>query len=344
MYRIGINGYGRIGRSILRALTERQAQGQCADMQIVSINEPSDAETILHLTQYDSTHGRFQGNCRLDEGKLFVNERPISLSHQDDINHLRWPDVDLVMECSGQFSSRQYAERHIYQGADKVLFSHPADKNVDRTVIYGINHQQIETTDRILSNGSCTTNACVPLLKLIDETHGIDAASITTIHSVMNDQPLIDAFHHTDLRKTRSATQSIIPVDTALAKGIYRFLPHLAGRISAQALRVPTMNVSAINLCIQLNNAIDADTINQQIHTYTEFNASILTCNSQPLASIDFNHDSHSAIIDLTQTSISGDKLLKLFIWFDNEWGFANRMIDVAQHIKRLNSKQPGSN
>ena len=338
MFRIGINGFGRIGRSVLRALVEKQQEGLYDQLNIVAINEPADAETIAHLTRYDSTHGRFPGRVEYRASSLLINDKPIALSHHEQISALRWPDLDLIFECSGHYKSRLDAERHIYQGADKVLFSQPAEACMDRTIIYGINHQQIVNTDRILSNASCTTNACVPLLKLMDEAYGIEAATITTLHSAMNDQPVIDAFHHTDLRKTRSASQSMIPVDTELAKGIVRFLPHLEGRLSAQAVRLPTTNVSAMDITIQLKKTFNVSTVNQQIRTYSEFNSSILTCNTEPLASIDFNHDSHSCIIDLTQTRGSGDYLLKLFIWFDNEWGYANRMLDVAEHLRKLSA------
>ncbi len=341
MFRIGINGYGRIGRSVLRALNERQAEGNDQDLQIVAINEPADAETIAHLTEFDSTHGRFRGQVALYDKTLLINNQPITLSHHKKIELLHWQDINLVMECTGRFASRYQAETHITHGADKVLFSHPAHADVDRTVIYGVNHQAIEPSDRILSNASCTTNGSVPVLKLIDEIYGIAAASITTLHSAMNDQPVIDAYHHTDLRKTRSASQSMIPVDTELAKGISRFLPHLDGLISSQAVRIPTVNVSAMDISIQLNTQASVAEINQQLHSYAECNSRTLACNTQPLASIDFNHDAHSCIIDLTQTRLSGSHLLKLFIWFDNEWGYANRMLDVAAYLNTFNSTNP---
>lgn len=335
MYRIAINGYGRIGRSIFRALYERQCSGQDLDMQITAINEPADAETILHLTRFDSTHGRFPAPIELEKQQLKFNNQVIQLSHYQAIDQIKWPQIDLVMECSGVITDNASAFQHLQQGAKRVLFSNPATPDVDRTVVMGVNEQALCATDRILSNASCTTNASVPILALIDQHLGIEAVSITTIHSAMNDQPVIDAYHNTDLRKTRSASQSMIPVDTALAKGIGRFLPHLQDCISAQAIRIPTVNVSAMDICIQLKQKASVAAINTLLLEAANEKPSILGFNAQPLASIDFNHQAHSCIIDSTQTRLSGEKLLKLFIWFDNEWSFAHRMLDVAAFIQQ---------
>ena len=334
MYRLAINGYGRIGRSVLRAL---HASPFRADMQIVAINEPADSETICHLTRFDSTHGRFAGTVALQDEQLIIDQQAIALSHHTQVSDIRWPDVDLVLECSGAFSDRATAEQHLQAGARKVLFSQPAHADVDLTVVYGVNHQQLTATDTILSNASCTTNACVAILQLLHQHYGIISGASTTIHSAMNDQPVIDAYHHTDLRKTRSASCSMIPVDTDLARGIERLLPELTGRLTAQAIRIPTMNVSALDISLVLEKNTDLTHVNQLLCHYAQTQARIVSYNQEPLASVDFNHDSHSAIIDATQTRVSRDgHLLKVFIWFDNEWGDANRMLDVAHYLRGL--------
>jgi glyceraldehyde 3-phosphate dehydrogenase/D-erythrose 4-phosphate dehydrogenase len=333
MYRVAINGYGRIGRSILRALAE---SAHAQQLQIVAINEPADSETICHLTRYDSTHGRFKGEVSLRSETLNVNGCDISLTHYDNVSDVAWNDIDLVLECSGSFSDRTTAQQHIERGAKKVLFSQPAEKDVDLTVVYGVNHQHLKASDTIISCASCTTNGSVPVLKALNDHYGIDCATITTIHSAMNDQPVIDAYHHTDLRKTRSASQSMIPVDTDLAKGIERLLPELTGVLSAQAVRIPTTNVSAMDITVLLKQKVTVQGVNDLLRTFAQEYSGIIAYNDQPLASVDFNHDSHSCIIDATQTRVSGDKLLKLFVWFDNEWGYANRMLDVAAIISKI--------
>lgn len=334
MYRLAINGYGRIGRSVLRALSESSALK--AQMQIVAINEPADCETICHLTRFDSTHGRFPGVVSVAEDFLSIDGQSIALSHHQNITDIRWGDVDLVLECSGTFSDRKTAELHLKNGAKKVLFSQPAqESDVDKTIVFGVNEAQLQADDKIISNASCTTNASVPILKLIADNFGISSASITTIHSAMNDQPVIDAYHATDLRKTRSASQSMIPVDTGLAKGIERFLPQLKGLLSAQAIRIPTVNVSAMDISIVVKEDVSVAAVNTLLRQYAQSLPAIIGFNDQPLASIDFNHDARSCIVDGTQTRVSGRRLLKLFIWFDNEWAYANRMLDVAVEIQQ---------
>ena len=249
MLRLAINGYGRIGRSILRALYESPFRNE---LRIVAINELADAGTILHLTRYDSTHGRFLKPLEGDAKQLQVDGDAIELLNHQRIDELPWRElgVDMVLECAGAYSDRATAEVHLQQGAGKVLFSQPARADVDKTVVYGVNHRELHPSHRIVSNASCTTNAIVPVIKALEDVVGIENGTITTIHSAMNDQPVLDAYHHTDLRKTRAASQSVIPVDTELAKGITRLLPDMAGRFSAQALRVPTLNVSALDLTV----------------------------------------------------------------------------------------------
>ena len=256
MLRLAINGYGRIGRSVLRALHESPLR---AGLQVVAINELADARTVLHLTRYDSTHGRFPGTLDGDDDQLWVDGEAITLLRRPAIEDLPWADlgVDMVLECTGAFSDRATAELHLQQGAGKVLFSQPGESDVDATVVYGVNHTDLQAEHRIVSNASCTTNAIVPVIKALHETVGIESGTITTIHSAMNDQPVLDAYHHTDLRKTRAASQSIIPVDTGLARGVERILPEMAGRFTAQALRVPTLNVSALDLTVYTRNDTD---------------------------------------------------------------------------------------
>ncbi len=331
-YRLAINGYGRIGRSVLRALYE---SGRQTGMQVVAINEPADLATMAHLTRYDSTHGRFPGRVDYAEHQLLIDDHIIAASHQDSITALDWKalGIDLVLECSGSFSSRAGAQRHLARGAGAVLFSQPAEADVDATVVYGFNHQQIQAQHRVLSAASCTTNAVVPVIDALDRAFGVENGLITTIHSAMNDQPVIDAYHHTDLRKTRSAMASIIPVETGLALGIDRLMPALAGRFKAQAMRVPTLNVSAVDLSLSMQRDVDEAAVNTALREAGESDyCGVLGYTEEPLASCDFNHDRRSAIVDAGQTRVAGRRLVKVLVWFDNEWGYANRMLDVAAH------------
>ena len=336
MIRLAINGYGRIGRSVLRALQESPLQSA---MEVVAINELADAGTVLHLTRYDSTHGRFPGELDGNEEQLLVAGRPIRLLRSAEIGSLPWRqlDVDLVLECTGAFTDRETAEQHLSQGAGKVLFSQPAQADVDATVVYGINQDQLSANHRVVSAGSCTTNGIVPVIRALADSVGIESGTITTIHSAMNDQPVLDAYHHTDLRKTRAASQSIIPVDTGLARGVERVLPEMKGKFSAQALRVPTLNVSAMDLTVQTQTDTDVSAVNRALHEAAQLRFDgVLGYTEEPLASCDFNHDLRSSIIDASQTRVSGSRLVKVLTWFDNEWAYANRMLDVAHHWMSL--------
>jgi erythrose-4-phosphate dehydrogenase len=338
-YRIAINGYGRIGRCVLRAFYEST---NYADLRIVAINDLADSRTLAHLTRYDSTHGRFLGTVEDQGGNLLVNGDAISVYRQEQLEQLDWQslDVDLVMECSGAFTDRGRAEVHLAQGAKRVLFSQPAESDVDNTVVWGVNHETLSSEHKIVSNASCTTNCIVPVLDVIDRHCGIKSGVITTIHSAMNDQPVIDSFHHNDLRRTRSAMQSMIPVETALAKGIERILPELSGKLRAQAIRIPTVNVSAMDLTVVTEKEMNAQQINALLQEQSaSLPANVLGTTSEPLASCDFNHDPRSAIVDLTQTRVAPAGLVKLLVWFDNEWAYANRMLDVAQYLSKLTDK-----
>jgi glyceraldehyde 3-phosphate dehydrogenase/D-erythrose 4-phosphate dehydrogenase len=336
-YRVAINGYGRIGRCVLRAFYEST---NYADLRIVAINDLADIGNLAHLTRYDSTHGRFLGSVEEcaegPEKSLIVDGDKIRVFNQQDIRDLPWGDleIDLVMECSGAFTDRETAQLHIANGAGKVLFSQPAESDVDATLVYGINHTSLPKDAEVISNASCTTNCIVPVLQALDGSLKIESGVITTIHSAMNDQPIIDSYHDNDLRKARSAMQSIIPVDTALAKGIERILPKLTGLLEAQAIRVPTLNVSLMDLTVSVAVDTDTSTVNQLLRKASEqLPANILGVTDEPLASCDFNHDPRSAIVDLSQTRVANKNLIKLLVWFDNEWAYANRMLDVAQYI-----------
>lgn len=343
MLRLAINGFGRIGRCVLRALYESELR---ETLSIVAINEIADGATVRHLLKYDSSHGKFSLPVSGDDTTLRVGDDTIRLLREADIGNLPWADigVDIVLECSGSFSDRATAEQHLHQGAGRVLFSQPAEPTVDTTIVYGINHQSLTAEHRIVSAASCTTNCIVPVIDALNEALGVEYGSITTIHSAMNDQPVLDAYHHTDLRKTRAAGQSIIPVDTALAKGIARILPYTQNRLSAQAVRVPTHNVSAMDLTVQLRSATTVDAVHTVLRNAaaSRFNG-VLGITDEPLASCDFNHDRRSGVVDANQTRLSGEHLLKVLVWFDNEWGYANRMLDVANYWKQqLVGTNPG--
>lgn len=339
--RIAINGFGRIGRSVLRALYE---SGRRAEIKVVAINELAEAEGMAHLLKYDSTHGRFDWDVRQERDVLYVGDDAIRLLHQKEINQLPWGDlgVDIVLDCSGIYGKRADGEMHLASGAKKVLFSHPGSSDLDATVIYGVNHQQLQPEHRIVSSGSCTTNCIIPVIKLLDDAFNIESGTVTTIHASMNDQQVIDAYHP-DLRRTRAASQSIIPVDTKLAAGITRIFPKFCDRFEAISVRVPTINVTAIDLSVTVTNAVSVLDVNNVLQRAAKGSfRSIVDYTELPLVSIDFNHDPHSAIVDGTQTRVSGKHLIKTLVWCDNEWGFANRMLDTTLAMVKsgFNNKQ----
>ncbi|SOC52181.1 D-erythrose 4-phosphate dehydrogenase [Chromohalobacter canadensis] len=312
--RIAINGYGRIGQCVLRALVERDMP----ELEVVALNELSGLDTIAYLTRFDTTHGRFPGSVEVDGEHLVIDGRPIRVLSEADPAALPWAEleIDLVLECSGSFKDRATAE-----------------DDVDATIVHGINDAELRADMRIVSAASCTTNCLVPLLTVIDEALGLEHGVTTTIHSAMNDQPVIDAYHKTDLRLTRSAMHSIIPVDTGLARGIERLMPHLAGRFECLHVRVPTINVSAMDMALSVREATSAEQVNAllQAASHERLNG-LLGHTQEPVTSVDFNHDPRSGIVDATQTRVAGSHLIKMLCWFDNEWGFANRMLDVATH------------
>lgn len=333
-HRLAINGFGRIGRCFLRALYE---SGASEKLSVVAINEPAELASVAYLTRFDSTHGRFPGRVELGAGHIAIDGRTIAVTHKQTPEEVDWAGqgVDLLIECSGQYTRRYELERFLAAGCPRLLLSHPGHSagDVDATVVFGINQQQLAGSERIVSNASCTTNAIVPVIGLLHRAFGVGNAMLTSLHSLMNDQPVLDGFHHPDLRCTRSALQSIIPVATGLAKGVERLLPELAGRIQAKAIRVPILNVSAIDLVVTLKKEVRADAINRLMQEAARGDLrGLLDYSDDPHASTDFNHNPHSAIVDGCQTRTSGPHMANLLVWFDNEWGYANRLLDVAEH------------
>ena len=331
---IAINGFGRIGRNIVRALYENALHDQ---FKLVVINELAAPEGIAHLLKYDTTHGRFPFAVALKDGALFIAGDEVKLTNITELEQLPWQqyNIDIVLDCTGKFGSKAEGLVHIKQGAKKVLFSHPGEQDVDATIIYGINEQTLTAESNVVSNGSCTTNCIVPVIKTIHDAFTVESGSITTIHSSMHDQQVIDAYHP-DLRRTRAASQSIIPVDTKLALGIERILPQFSGRFEAIAVRVPTLNVTAMDLSLTLSTDVTIDAVNQAILNAQNFGLQgILGYTEEPLVSSDFNHDPHSCIVDGNQTRVSHKRLVKMLVWCDNEWGFSNRMLDTASAMAK---------
>lgn len=330
--RLAINGFGRIGRCLLRALLERRKAGR-TNQTLVAINELANIETMAYLARYDSTHGRLSEPLFVSDSHLRVADTHVAVSHEPDAARLPWRDlaIDLVMECTGTLASKREALAHLDAGAGRVLFSQPASQDVDATVVAGVNDHTLNADARVVSAASCTTNCITPVIAALDSALGVEYGVITTIHSVMNDQPVLDAYHHTDLRKTRAAGRSIIPVDTQLAVGIDRILPHLSGRFEAQAMRVPTLDVSAMDLSLTVKRAVSRDDVNRILAQAARERPDVLGYSEEPLASCDFIHDPRSSIVDASQTRVSGNQLVKVLAWFDNEWGFANRMLDLAE-------------
>jgi len=329
--RIAINGYGRIGRCVLRALYERNLQQR---IQIVAINEPSDLDSMAYLTEFDSTHGAFTHTVAVAEDQLIIDDKAIQVFHETEPDAIAWDElnIDLLLECSGHFSERHQLQRFIDAGCPRLLLSHPgvSAEAVDNTIVAGINQDSLTKDQVLVSAASCTTNAIVPVLHLLHQQFGIEHAFLTTLHSVMNDQPLIDGYHHRDLRRTRSAMQSMVPVSTGLATGVERLLPELQGRVQAKAIRVPIVNVSAINLCVNFSQLVKQGDLLDFLDQAVREMPNLISYTRQHHASIDFNHNPHSAIIDSTQITTNDRGFANMLVWFDNEWGFAHRMLDVA--------------
>jgi glyceraldehyde 3-phosphate dehydrogenase len=327
--KVAINGFGRIGRMVLRAHYE---SGKKHGLQFVAINDLGDAQTNAHLLKYDTAHRAFPGSVRVDGDSLVVNNDRIKVVAERDPAKLPWRQlgVDIVMECTGLFTSKAKAGAHIQAGAKKVIISAPGDKDVDRTVVYGVNHRMLTESDAVISNASCTTNCLAPLVKAIDDRIGVSSGLMNTIHSFTNDQVLTDVFHK-DLRRARSATHNMIPTKTGAAAAVGLVLPHLNGKLDGFSIRVPTINVSIVDLTFVAKRPTTVDEVNKAVKQACEGDLKgILEYNSDPLVSSDFNHNPASSIFDSTLTRVSDGTLVKVSSWYDNEWGFSNRMLDVA--------------
>ncbi|HEY2036754.1 MAG TPA: type I glyceraldehyde-3-phosphate dehydrogenase [Steroidobacteraceae bacterium] len=327
--KVGINGYGRIGRNVLRALYEGRRTGE---VQIVALNDLGDAKTNAHLTQYDTVHGRFPGEVKVDGDSMVVNGDRIRVLAERDPAKLPWGSlgVEYVLECTGLFTSKAKAGAHLAGGAKRVIISAPGGEDVDATIVYGVNHQVLSSRHTVISNASCTTNCLAPVAKVLHEAIGIDAGIMTTIHSYTNDQVLTDVYH-TDLRRARSATMSQIPTKTGAAAAVGLVLPELKGRLDGFAVRVPTINVSLVDLTFTAKRATTVEEVNKALRAAAGGALrGVLAYNEAPLVSIDFNHDAHSSIFDATLTKVIGGTLVKACSWYDNEWGFSNRMLDTT--------------
>ncbi|MGE3771362.1 MAG: type I glyceraldehyde-3-phosphate dehydrogenase [Gammaproteobacteria bacterium] len=327
--RVGINGYGRIGRNVLRALYEA---GRTNEIEIVALNDLGDAKTNAHLTRYDTAHGRFPGKVEVDGDFMIVNGNKIRVLAEKDPSKLPWGElkVDVVMECTGLFTTREKAGLHLKGGAKKVIISAPASDAVDATIVYGVNHKSLKASHQIISNASCTTNCLAPLVKPLQEKIGIEAGLMTTIHAYTNDQVLTDVYHK-DLRRARSATMSMIPTKTGAAAAVGLVLPELNGKLDGLAVRVPTINVSMVDLVFKAKRATDKKEVQAILKEASQGELKgILNYNEEPLVSIDFNHDPASSIVEASETKVIDGTLVKVMAWYDNEWGFSNRMLDTA--------------
>jgi glyceraldehyde 3-phosphate dehydrogenase len=326
--KVGINGYGRIGRNILRALYESKRNSQ---VQIVALNDLGDAKTNAHLTRYDTVHGKFPGEVTVDGDSMVVNGDRIRVLAERDPAKLPWGDlgVEFVLECTGLFTSKAKAGAHLKGGAKKVMISAPGGDDVDATIVYGVNHNVLKKDHTVVSNASCTTNCLAPLAKVLHEKIGIVAGIMTTIHSYTNDQVLTDVYH-SDLRRARSATMSQIPTKTGAAAAVGLVLPELKGKLDGFSVRVPTINVSLVDLTFTAKRATSVEEVNKALKEAAATDAwkGILAYNDAPLVSVDFNHDSHSSVFDSTLTKVVEGTVVKVCSWYDNEWGFSNRMID----------------
>jgi glyceraldehyde 3-phosphate dehydrogenase len=326
--KVGINGYGRIGRNILRALYEAKRNSQ---VQIVALNDLGDAKTNAHLTRYDTVHGKFPGEVAVDGDSMVVNGDRIRVLAERDPSKLPWGDlgVEFVLECTGLFTSKAKAGAHLKGGAKKVMISAPGGEDVDATIVYGVNHNVLKKEHTVVSNASCTTNCLAPMAKVLHDKVGIVAGIMTTIHSYTNDQVLTDVYH-SDLRRARSATMSQIPTKTGAAAAVGLVMPELKGKLDGFAVRVPTINVSLVDLTFTAKRATSVEEVNKLLKDAASSEAwkGVLGYNDGPLVSVDFNHDSHSSVFDATLTKVIDGNLVKVCSWYDNEWGFSNRMID----------------
>jgi len=328
--KVAINGFGRIGRCTLASIAENGRN----DIEVVAINATGPIETNAHLLKYDSVHGRFGGDIRVNGDTMDVGNGPIKVFSTYNPSELDWTGIDVVLECSGVFNSKEASSVHIAQGAKKVLISAPA-KNADRTVVFGVNHRDLKPSELVVSNGSCTTNCLAPLAKVLNDTVGIDSGIMTTIHSYTGDQPTLDR-RHSDLYRARAAAMSIIPTSTGAAKAIGEVLPELDGRLSGSAMRVPTPNVSAVDLTFMASKTVSIQDINDiMVEAAAHKMRGIISYETEQKVSIDYNHNTHSCNFAEDQTKVMNDRLVRVLAWYDNEWGFSCRMADNAVHMGR---------
>jgi len=335
--RVGINGYGRIGRNVLRALYE---SGRTGEIQIVAINDLGDTQTNAHLTRYDTAHGKFPGKVEVDGEYMVVNGDKIRVLAERDPAKLPWGElkVDVVFECTGLFTTREKASLHLKGGAKKVIISAPASDTVDATIVYGVNHRSLKASDEIISNASCTTNCLAPLVKPLHEKIGVESGLMTTIHAYTNDQVLTDVYHK-DLRRARSATMSMIPTKTGAAAAVGLVLPDLNGKLDGLSVRVPTINVSMVDLTFRASRPTDKKEITAILKEAAAGELKgVLEINEEPLVSIDFNHNPASSIVELSETKVIDGTLVKVMSWYDNEWGFSNRMLDTSLALMKASS------
>jgi len=332
--KVAINGYGRIGRNVLRALYE---SGRTGEVQIVAVNDLGDANILAHLTRYDTAHGKFPGTVEVTDGAMFVNGDRIRVTSERDPAKLPWAElgVDVVLECTGFFTSKEKASAHLKAGARKVLISAPG-KDMDATVVYGVNHGVLKAGDTVVSNASCTTNCLAPLAQVMDEKFGLLQGLMTTVHAYTNDQVLTDVYHE-DVRRARSATQSMIPTKTGAAAAVGLVLPQLKGKLDGFAIRVPTINVSIVDLTFTAGRATSVDEVNAAVREAASGPLKgILAYTEEPLVSVDFNHNPASSTFDATLTKVIDGTLVKVCSWYDNEWGFSNRMLDTALALAKV--------
>jgi glyceraldehyde 3-phosphate dehydrogenase len=328
--KVGINGYGRIGRNVLRALYE---SGKRSQLQVVALNDLGDANINAHLTRHDTVHGRFTGDVKVDGDAMVVNGDRIKVLSERDPTKLPWGalGVDTVLECTGLFTSKAKASKHLQAGAAKVVISAPGGDDVDATIVYGVNDGVLKASYTVISNASCTTNCLVPLTKVLNDGVGIVAGVMTTVHSYTNDQVLTDVYH-TDLRRARSATHSMIPTKTGAAAAVGLVMPELKGKLDGFSIRVPTINVSLVDLSFIAKRATSVDEINKLMKAAAASGPlqGILAYTDEQLVSVDYNHDAHSSVYDATMTKVLEGTLVKVCAWYDNEWGFSNRMLDTT--------------
>ncbi|MEM6586850.1 MAG: type I glyceraldehyde-3-phosphate dehydrogenase [Pseudomonadota bacterium] len=328
---VGINGFGRIGRATLAHI----ATSTRNDIKVVKVNATGPLETAAHLIKYDSVHGRFPNEVTIGEGTMDLGRGPMEMFSTYDMKELDWSGVDVVLECTGKFNDGEKAKAHLDQGAGKVLLSAPG-KNVDRTVVYGVNHEDLQASEKMISNGSCTTNCLAPVAKVLHEGIGIESGIMTTIHAYTGDQPTLDR-RHKDLYRARAAAMSMIPTSTGAAKALGEVLPDLKGKLDGSAIRVPTPNVSAVDLTFLAKKDVTADDVNEVVAEAAAGKLKgVLGYDPEPKVSVDFNHTEESSIFAPAQTRVTGGRLVRVLAWYDNEWGFSCRMADVAVEMGRI--------